>query len=172
MLRDYVKNISEDIIISPRKKVLGKGISFAIILPLRNEMWGISKKQIVFHFPRVLALFSLSFPWYPLMGISRKEKRKKNCHIINGITISCLTFPARVPPMVPSLGALFWERPITGHYPTPITVAFVAFVSADVWGRRGLRVCFVWHTLGVGPCWGSSLSEWHEQHEGIYCISQ
>jgi hypothetical protein len=36
--RDYVKNISEDIITSPRKKVLGKGISFAIILPLRNEM--------------------------------------------------------------------------------------------------------------------------------------
>jgi hypothetical protein len=44
-----------------KKKVLGKGISFAIILPLRNEMWGISKKQIVFHFPRALPLFSLSF---------------------------------------------------------------------------------------------------------------
>jgi hypothetical protein len=36
-------------------------------------------------------------------------------------------------------GPLLWERPLPGRYPTLITVAFVPFVCADVWGEKGVE---------------------------------
>lgn len=81
-------------------------------------------------------VFSLSFPWYPLTVISKKEKRKKISHIINGITILWLAFPARVPPLVPSLGALILGLP---HTRTLSYTNNGGICGICCWGEKGVE---------------------------------
>jgi hypothetical protein len=60
--------------------VLGKGISFAIILPLRNEMWGHLKKANSLSFsqeplPCFLSLFNDTPGW---VSLEKKKEKKKS----------------------------------------------------------------------------------------------
>ncbi len=82
-----------------------------------------------------LSLFNDTPRW---VSLEKKKKKKEICHIINGITI-LWRFQHGFLPWYPPWGPLFWECPIPGRYPTLITVAFVAFVSTDGGGEKGVE---------------------------------